>query len=377
MHSVTEVEQGKRVLVRLDLDVPFKKGKIVDDSRLKTALPTLKLLIKKKSTMILIGHRGRPHGKHLPELSVRPVATHLSKLLHRKILFVSAATKISNVPARAIAMLENLRFNKGEEENSAQFANTLAKNADAYVNESFATSHDTHASIVGLPKHLPSYAGLHLCKEVKTLSSLLKHTRKPFVIVMGGAKINDKLPVLKKLLPHADTVLMGGIIANTALTAAGISLGKTVVEFRSISVMHNLIKNKKLFFPIDFFCARTPFEKPELFLKNKVPTDYAAYDLGIATIQQYKRLLQHAKTVLWNGPLGLVEQPSFAQATIALATYLAKRKITSIITGGDTAAVIHKLGLSHNFTHLSTGGGAALQFLAGKKLVGLVALNNK
>ncbi len=374
MRSVTRLDaRGKRILVRLDLDVEVKNNMVVDDTRLKAAISTLKLLLKQKASIILIGHRGRPHGKTSQDLSLKPVCVHLARLLKQKIEFATEFNKITPTRKNKIIMLENLRFNFGEESSNKSFAQKLASLADAYVNESFATSHENHASIALVPKYLQGYAGIQFEKEVASLDKL-KNPEKPFMIIIGGAKAHDKIPILKQLSKKADMILLGGVMANTFLAANGMNTGNSIVNKECFAAARRLMKTANILMPVDVVVKID--KNTQIVSTNSIPKKAAIQDIGPVTTIAYQTKLRSAKTILWNGPLGIAEKPEFAHSTIAIAKYISKLKATTIITGGDTDAVIHKLGLAKKFTHLSTGGGAALALLSGETLAGIAALNN-
>lgn len=323
--KLKDVPANTRVLVRADFNVPLKKGKVADDKRIRASLPTIKALLKKKCAVILCSHLGRPKGVD-KSLRMKPVAKHLEKLLGKK---VGNNPKIG--PGQ-VCLLENLRFNKGEQANNQGFARKLAALADVYVNDAFGSSHRAHASIVGVPKYLPSYAGLLLEKEISALSKALKPKR-PFVLVIGGAKIKDKARFLKSLAKKADTVLVGSALAKV------------------------IRPSSKILLPDDY-----------------VVSDGKKLDIGQKTVKKYFKILKKAKTVVWNGPMGMFEKKPFDKGTRAIAKIIAGLKATTIIGGGDTVAAVNQFGLAKKFTHVSTGGGAALEFLEGKKLPGISAL---
>ena len=347
--------KNKRVLVRVDFDLPIDgKGKINDIFRLKESLPTINYLLKQKCKIILISHLGRPDEKKIEKLSLKPVAKILSGFLKRKVLFASNPGKMN---FGDVLLLENIRFNKGEEKNDPKFAKNLAKLGDIYINDAFAVSHREHASIVGIPRFLPSVVGFCFEKEMKELNKILINSRRSLIAIMGGAKLETKIKIINKFLKIADKVLIGGALANTILACRGNDLGDSIVEKKLFKEVRKFIGNHKLFLPID------------LKIKNR-----KALDIGPKTIKLFCTLIKNAKTIVWNGPMGLIEQKSFAIATKELIDCIAKSKAYSIVGGGDTIAFINQIKKEKVFDHISTGGGAMLDYLAHDTLPGIEAL---
>lgn len=362
--------EGKRILVRLDLDVPLKAegGKMVvsNDVRLRYALPTIEHLLAHKARIVILGHLGRPKGKPIPELSTRPITRHLFRLLRTTIYFCpdpfNPAGKdfIEMLQPGEICVVENLRFWEGEERNDPDFARALSGLGELYVNEAFATAHRAHASIVGIPKHLPAFPGFRFEQETTTLRTLIKHPAHPFVLIAGGAKISEKIAVLKHLQHRVDLVLTGGVMANTLMKAHGEDVGESVVDEEALVGAQSLLKSCGgwLHLPID-----AVWEKRQIM------------DIGSRTIAHYQTQLQRAKTIFWNGNLGKSEKPPFDKGTKEIAQTLARcAGATTIVSGGDTGAVVDALGIADRLSFVSTGGGATLQFLAGKRLPALRAL---
>jgi len=350
---------GKTVLVRLDLDVPVKEGLVIDDQRLRFGLSTINYLLNRKAKLILTGHLGRPSGRD-EKLSLRPVFIHLSALLGRPIKFaqkpISPSTKqgITKLKEGEVIALENLRFEKGEEANSRTFARELADLAEAFVNESFGTSHRQSASTVAIGEFLPSYAGLRFEQEYKTLSSLAAHPARPYVVIIGGAKAADKMPAIFALLSRSDRILTGGAVANQLLSATGVDVGKSVVEepLRDDALKLVRVSRGKIILPPDYVFS------PERQI----------LDLGSKTVELYGRHLNKARTVVWAGPLGRYEQAEYSRASRELAKLIASSSATSIAGGGDTIAMLKHFKLADKFSFLSGGGSAMLKLIAGEPL---------
>ncbi len=371
---------GKRVLLRADFNVPLSKqdGSIVDDLRIRATLPTINELFDRGASRIVVGsHMGRPKGKPDPKYSLAPVAARLSELLGEDVPLADAPT--GPVPdGQRIAMLENLRFDPGEESNDAAFAEQLAALADVYVNDAFGAVHRAHASVVAVAELLPSSAGRLLEKEVAILSKLLTDPDRPFVAVVGGAKVSDKLRVLRRLLDLVDRVLIGGGMCFTFLAAKGYGVGKSLLEPDQVPAIAELLREAgdKILLPTDIVVA----SKPEPGVQKKVvpadqiPDDLGGFDIGKETCRAYVDAIRAARTVFWNGPMGVFEVDDFDAGTRAVAAAIAKSDCYSVIGGGDSAAALQKFGYAHEVSHISTGGGASLVFLEGKELPGLVPL---
>lgn len=373
---------GKLVLVRLDTNVPLKGNKIEDDTRLREALPTIRFLERRGAKIILVGHLGRPEGKKVASLSLKPIGYALGKLLKQpvKVLPLSmGAEALHREAKRGLVLLENIRFEKGEDKNDAALARSLARLADVYVNEAFSVSHRAAASLVGITKYLPSYAGLHLAHEVAALQQVRKSGHKPVVVIIGGAKVADKLPVISKLLPRVAAVLVGGGVANTFLAAKGVRVGKSLVDKAALKPAKLLLRRagKKLFLPQDVITDRVGTKRHEVMWRDvaKVSASERIVDLGTRTTQAYAVQLKRARTILWAGPLGLAEVREWAHASLALGRLVTARsggRAYSLVGGGDTVHFFHQHDLTAD--HLSTAGGALLDLLAGAKLPGLTAL---
>jgi 3-phosphoglycerate kinase len=398
--SIRDVDvRGKRVLVRVDFNVPVEEsvGKIsvTDDTRIRESLPTINYLREQGAKTILMSHFGRPNGERVEKYSLRPIGDHLHSLINHPVIF--SQDTIGSVPEKIIAhmesgdvaLLENLRFQPEEEANDPKFAEALAKLGDVYVNDAFGAAHRAHASTVGITKFVAQSAmGFLMEKELKYLHEALDHPAKPFVVIMGGAKVSDKIGVLKALMEKADTILIGGAMANIFFQAQGIPIGKSRVEADKVDLANELIdlakkRGVKLMLPVDVLEAQeiragAPTRNtPRLSPKHGISDDWQAVDAGRATIALYEDEIAKAKTILWNGPLGIFEIPDFAQGTIAIAEALARSKATTIIGGGDSVTAVRQAGLADKMTFISTGGGATLELLEGKELPGVAALTDK
>lgn len=381
---------GKKVLVRVDFNVPLNdKGEITDDTRITASLPTIQYLLEQKAAVILMAHLGRPKGQVKPELSLAPVANHLGKLLGKKILFApdcvgeAAQAAASKLKPGHILLLENLRFHKEEEKNDMEFAEKLASLADLYVNDGFGVSHRAHASVEGVTHFLPAAAGFLLEKEIQYVGQAVTNPLHPFVAIIGGAKVSDKIGVISNLLDKVDTLLIGGGMANTFLAAQGYKMGKSLVEEDKLDLAKELLakakKNKvNMLLPTDLVMAAA-FAPDAEHVTEKVKNlnqAYMALDIGAETSKSYAEALADAKMIVWNGPMGVFEMDAFCKGTEAVAKAVAKSRATSIVGGGDSVAAIEKLGLAKRITHISTGGGASLEYLEGKVLPGVAALDD-
>lgn len=393
--SAAELE-GKRVLVRVDFNVPLKDGQIQNDQRIRAALPTLKLLLKQGATVILMSHLGRPKAQVNDALRLAPIGTHLANLLQQPVRSLSdcIGEEVQSALQHAtekIILLENTRFYAEEEKNDSGFAAQLAALGELYVNDAFGTAHRAHASTAGIAAYLPAYAGLLMAKEVKALGSLLNHPTPPFVAIIGGAKVSSKLAVLTHLLPKVDQLIIGGAMAYTFLAAQGKAVGQSLVEPELYATARQLLKQAEtaqtqVLLPVDTVMAlSTDAEKAERVIRldsadNPEVTELAnltGVDIGPESIAQISKALAGAQTVLWNGPMGVFENPPFARGTEAVARILAEKSLLgcqSVVGGGDSVAAVEKLGLADRFTHVSTGGGASLEFLEGRELPGLAVL---
>lgn len=378
---------ARRVFLRTDFNVPLRDGAIADDTRITASLPTIRHLREAGCQIVAASHLGRPQGPD-PALSLAPVAARLSALLECEVpLITDYAGRdpfASGFPESGIALLENLRYHPGEEANDPAFAAALAKLAQVYVDDAFGTAHRPAASIVGIATHLPSYPGLLMYQEVEQLSRLLNLgvEDRPFAALIGGAKVSDKLPILRSLLIRADQLLIGGAMAFTFLKAEGGNVGKSLVEENALEEAATFLseaemRGKLVFLPDDAVCGADPQGPASgVFPADAIPADLAGYDLGPDTIQKFSDILFQSVTVFWNGPVGVFENPVFAQGTIELARSIAESGATAVAGGGDSLAAIQQAGVAEGFDHLSTGGGASLELLAGLELPGVAALKN-
>lgn len=380
---------GKKALVRVDFNVPqTDAGFITDDARVRAALPTIQYLLEQGAAVILMSHLGRPKGGPDPKFSLKVVADHLSTLVDTPVHFVAdtvgEATKqaAAELPAGQILVLENTRFDPREEKNDPSMAQALAALGDVYVNDAFGSAHRAHASTAGVADYLPAVAGFLMEKELTFLGKALDEPEHPFVAIMGGAKISDKIAVIEQLLSKVDALLIGGGMANTFLAASGYPMGKSLVEESVLDTASKLLEKGAgiIQLPVDLRVADqfTMDAENQVVSIEDVPPDWQALDIGPATIAHYSNWLAGAKTVLWNGPMGVFEFPVFARGTVAIAEILASlRGATTIIGGGDSAAAVRQAGVEDQITHVSTGGGASLEFLEGKQLPGVAVLNDK
>ncbi len=381
---------GKKVLVRVDFNVPFAAdGSISDDTRIRASLPTIKYLLEHKAAVILMAHLGRPKGQVNPKYSLAPVAKHLGSLLHKRIAFAKdcigpeAQTAAAALRPGKVLLLENLRFHKEEEKNDMAFAEQLASLAEIYVNDGFGVSHRAHASVEGVTHFLPSAAGFLLEKEIAFVGRAVTAPLHPFVAIIGGAKVSDKIGVISNLLDKVDTLLIGGGMANTFLAAQGYAMGRSLVENDKLELAAQLVakaqKNKvKLLLPTDLVMA-AEFSPDAAHANEKIDAldqKAMALDIGVATRAAYAEALAGAKMIVWNGPMGVFEMDAFCKGTEALAKAVAKSRAVSIVGGGDSVAAIEKLGLAERISHISTGGGASLEYLEGKVLPGVAALDD-
>ncbi len=381
---------GKRVLVRVDFNVPLADGKVQDDSRIRASIPTIITLVQSGAKVILASHLGRPNGKVTDSLRLRPVGQRLTELLRRNVpvtgdaLGVGTEDALKRMRPGEIVLLENLRFHPEEEANDADFAAILASYADLYVNDAFGTAHRAHASTVGVPKILPAYAGLLMERELTMLSKLLESPERPFAAILGGAKVSDKIKVIDNLLTKVDLLVLGGGMANTFLLAQGKTIGKSLAEPDRVEDARRILRRAekndvRVVLPVDVIVAKevTRGTEYKTLQAEKIPASWHIVDLGKASQDLVVDALADAKTVFWNGPLGVFEIPSFAHGTNAVARLLADRAehgASVVIGGGDSAAAIIRQGLADKMTHISTGGGASLEFLEGRELPGVAVL---
>lgn len=385
---------GKKVFVRVDFNVPQAKdnsGKITDDTRIRAAIPTIKYLIKQNAKVILCSHLGKPNGVVSEKYSMAPIAERLSELLDnmpvklaKDVIGPSAKTLASELKEGEVLLLENVRFHAEEEENNEAFAKELASLADVYVNDAFGTAHRAHASTAGIAKFLPAVAGFLMDSEVVALSNALNNAESPLVVVLGGAKVSDKIKVISSLLTKANTLLIGGAMANTFLVAKGYNLGFSKYEEDRIDIAKEIIEqaeklNVNLVLPVDVVGASefSPKAKHKNFDVSKMASNYIALDIGKKTQKLFAKELKKAKTIIWNGPMGVFEFNKFRKGTLAVAKAVAKSGAYSIVGGGDSVAAIQELGYANKVSHLSTGGGATLKFLEGATLPGVAMLLDK
>lgn len=382
--------QGKKALVRVDFNVPLDKttGAITDDARIRAALPTIQYLLDHGAAVILMSHLGRPKEGPDPKYSLKVAADHLATLLSAPVKFVGQTTGPEAEAAAAalkpgeVLVLENTRFDKRETKNDPTMAAELAKLGDVYVNDAFGSAHRAHASTEGVARLLPAVAGFLMEKELTYLGKALENPERPFIAILGGAKISDKIGVISNLLKKVDAILIGGGMANTFLAAQGFNMGKSLVETDALDTARDLLTKggDLIHLPVDLRVADAfaPDANEKVVPVNEVPADWMALDIGPATIAHFANRLAGAKTVVWNGPMGVFEFPKFAQGTFAIAEILAGLQgATTIIGGGDSAAAIREAGLEDKMSHVSTGGGASLEFLEGIELPGVAALNDK
>lgn len=377
--------QGRRVLVRVDFNVPLKNGQVTDDQRIRAALPTLRYLLEREAVLLLVSHLGRPKGRRVPELSLAPVAPVLQQLLGREVTFLPECIGpvVERVVRQAqpgqVFLLENVRFYPGETQNDPEFARQLAQPAQLFVNDAFGTAHRAHASTVGVTRYLPGVAGFLLEQEVRVLTQALETPRPPLVALLGGAKISDKIGLVENLARRAQKLLIGGGMANTFLAAQGVHMGDSLVEDQALEQARALLEayRDRLLLPQDLLVAleltaQAPTQVVDV--AQGVPQGWRAVDIGPRTVEAFGQVIRTAGTVIWNGPMGVFEIEPFARGTFALAWILAESPAQSIIGGGDTAAAVQAAGVADRMTHVSTGGGATLHLLAGQPLPAVEAL---
>jgi phosphoglycerate kinase len=386
--SVTDIDvKGKRVLVRVDYNVPIKENKVTDDTRIVAAMPTLNYLLAHGAAVILFSHLGRPKGGPDPKFSLRPVAAHLSGLLGKPVAFTDDCIgPVAEAAARVlkpgeVLVLENTRFHPEEEKNDPELAKKMASLADIYVNDAFGSAHRAHASTEGVAHFLPAVAGFLMEKEIQYLGQAIADPKRPFVAILGGAKISDKIGVIKNLLTRADQILIGGGMANTFFKAQGYPMGDSLCEDEALETANLLLKSDvtHLRLPVDVVIGdRFDAEaEKKVMAMGPIPDGWRILDIGPASVETFAKALSGAKTIVWNGPMGVFEFPRFAEGTIGLARAVASSKAISIVGGGDSVAAINQAGLADQITHISTGGGASLEMLEGLELPGLVALQDK
>ena len=383
--------QGKKVLVRVDFNVPLNEaGEITDETRIQAALPTINYLLEHGAKVILMSHLGRPKGEVKPEFSLAPVAKRLGEILDTKVIFAKdcvgkeAREAVDSMEDGQVVLLENLRFHKEETANDPEFAKELASLADIFVNDAFGTAHRAHASTAGVADYLPAVAGYLIGKELSIMGQALEDPQRPFIAILGGAKVSDKIGVIENLLTKVDCLIIGGGMANTFVKAQGFEMGKSLVDDERLGLARDLMeqakrKGIKIMLPSDFVVAKE-FDAnadTQIVAAENIPADAMALDIGPSSRIIFATEIKRAKTVIWNGPMGVAEMPAFANGTRAIAEALAESSAITIIGGGDSAAAVKKLGFADKMTHISTGGGASLEFLEGKELPGVAALNDK
>lgn len=393
---VTDLDvKSKKVLVRVDFNVPMSKteiGKILDNKRIVAAIPTIKYLIENKAKVILLSHLGRPKGEAKKEFSLEPISKELSNLIKKEVKFIKSNTvvdenvkkEIENLKDGQIALLENTRFRKEETKNIDEFSKELASLGELYVNDAFGTSHRAHCSNVGICKYLPSALGFLVEKEVDIMSNALANPKRPFVAILGGAKVSDKIMVIENLIKKVDSILIGGAMAFTFLKAQGKNIGKSLVEEDkldiSLKILENAKKNNvKIILPVDVVVSKEFSNDSKFFTVDvdKMKDDYIGLDIGNKTVELFSKEIKNANTVVWNGPMGVFEMSNFSKGTFEIAKALAETSATTIVGGGDSASAIEKSGYKDKITHISTGGGASLEFLEGKVLPAIEAISNK
>ena len=379
---------GKKVLMRCDFNVPQdENGNITDNRRIVSALPSIKYLIEHNAKVILCSHLGRPKGEFKEKYSLKPIAEELSKLLGKEVKLAKdvigedAHNLANNLKDGDVMLLENVRFHKEEEANDPEFAKKLADMAEIYVNDAFGTAHRAHASTAGVASYLPAVSGFLIKKELDFMGSALENPERPFVAILGGAKVSDKIGVIENLMEKVDTLIIGGAMAYTFLKATGKNIGNSLCEDEKLDLAKDILKkakqkNVKLMLPVDNIEAKSTDDEVTKIVEE-IEDGYAGFDIGPKTIEMYEKELENAKTVVWNGPLGMFELEKFANGTMSIARKLAELDAITIIGGGDSASAIEKARLSDKMSHISTGGGASLEFLEGKKLPGIEVLEDK
>jgi len=390
--TIEEIDlKGKRIFIRADFNVPLDDNlMITDDTRIRSTLPTINYAIDEGAKVILSSHLGRPKGKRDPRLSLAPVAKRLQRLLNKEVIFAPdcVGSQVESLVAKMkegdVLLLENLRYHPGEEKNDEEFARALAALADVYINDAFGTAHRAHASIIGVPKFLLAAAGLLLKKEIEYLKGAIENPVRPFVAILGGAKVSGKIDVLENLVGKVDKVLVGGGMAYTFIKAMGYEVGKSLVEEDMLETAQRIRKKLKgmgikFYLPVDCVIAQSIESgiETKTIPTLEIPKGWAALDIGPATVKLFSEAIQDAKTILWNGPMGIFEIDAFSRGTFAIAHAVADAYALTIVGGGDTDLAVHRAGVSDNISFISTGGGAALQLLEGKELPGIAILANR
>ena len=384
--------KGKKVIVRCDFNVPLKEGVITDDTRITAALPTIKYMLEEGAAVILMSHLGRPEGEANMKYTLAPVAARLSELLEMEVEFAQSPVVVDEeVKAKAasleggkVMLLENVRFRKEETKNGAEFAKELASLAEVFVNDAFGTAHRAHSSTAGVADYLPAVSGFLIEKEIQFLGGAVENPKRPFVAIMGGAKVGDKISVIENLLKKVDTLIIGGGMAYTFYKSMGLEIGTSILDADSIDLAAQLLKQAeekgvKMIIPVDVVCAKEFKNETETLVckREEMPADMMGMDIGPETVALYKEEIAKAATVVWNGPMGVFEMENFATGTLEVAKALAESDAITVIGGGDSAAAVEQFGLGDKMTHISTGGGASLEFLEGKELPGVAVLEDK
>ena len=384
--------KGKKVIVRCDFNVPLKEGVITDDTRITAALPTIKYMLEEGAAVILMSHLGRPEGEANMKYTLAPVAARLSELLEMEVEFAQSPVAVDEeVKAKAakleggkVMLLENVRFRKEETKNGAEFAKELASLAEVFVNDAFGTAHRAHSSTAGVADYLPAVSGFLIEKEIQFLGGAVENPKRPFVAIMGGAKVGDKISVIENLLKKVDTLIIGGGMAYTFYKSMGLEIGTSILDADSIDLAAQLLKQAeergvKMIIPVDVVCAKEFKNETETLVckREEMPADMMGMDIGPETVALYKEEIAKAATVVWNGPMGVFEMENFATGTLEVAKALAASDAITVIGGGDSAAAVEQFGLGEAMTHISTGGGASLEFLEGKELPGVAVLEDK
>jgi len=383
---------GKKVLTRCDFNVPMKDGAITDDARIQAALPTIEYMIGQGAKIILMSHLGRPGGEANHEFTLAPVSERLSALLGRKVTFAQSDTvvdekvkeTVGSMKDGDVVLLENTRFRKEETKNEEPFTKELASLGDIFVNDAFGTAHRAHCSTAGIAGYLPAVSGFLIEKEIRYLGDAVNDPGRPFLAILGGAKVKDKIPVIENLIKKVDALIIGGGMAYTFLKADGYEIGKSILDEDSIALAAGLVKKAEaagveMLFPSDVVCAREFDNNSEkaVFAKDRIPADMMGMDIGPETVRKFAEKISQARTIVWNGPMGVFEMENFAEGTKAVAEAMAASSGVTVIGGGDSAAAVKQFGLGDRMTHISTGGGASLEYLEGKVLPGVDVLQDK
>ncbi len=389
--TIVDIEpRGKRILMRVDFNVPIQDGVITDDKRIRAALPSIENLLERGGRVVLMSHLGRPKGKVVDDLRLDPVARRLAELLGKPVqklddcIGPEVEAAVDGLGAGEIILLENVRFYAAEEKNDAEFARALAKLGDIYVNDAFGTAHRAHASTEGVARHLPAVSGFLLEKELEFLGGAVEQPKRPFVAILGGAKVQDKISVIEALLAKVDTLIIGGGMAYTFLKAQGYEIGNSLLDADRLDFCRSIMEKAqaagvKLYLPVDIVVAKefSATAEHKTVEAEQIPADWEGLDIGPKTARMFADVVKNAGTVVWNGPMGVFEFAAFAEGTRAVAQALADSRAVTIIGGGDSAAAVEQMGLAEKMTHVSTGGGASLEFLEGKTLPGVAALNDR